>query len=78
MNVYVLTNEGKQQIFDLWELLPKSDDIKSWKTLEYNKVQEFETMFKRLKSVNMKVNLLVELLITNADKPFLKLYDTVF
>ena len=46
----ILTN------WQFWQLLPESEDIRKWKTLEYNKVQEFESMFKRLKSVNMKVN----------------------
>ena len=30
LNVYVLTSEEDQHLFELWEQLPRSDDFESW------------------------------------------------
>lgn len=46
--------------------------------MESSKVNDFENRFKGLKNSDNKVKMVVELLITNTGKPFLKLYDTVF
>ena len=78
LNVYVLTNEADQNLFDLWGVLPRSDDTEGWANLDNAKKTEFENKLKTLQSPNAKVKLVVELLLTNAGKPFLKLYDTVF
>ena len=78
LNVYILTNEADQNIFDLWGVLPKADDSQSWANLDSGKLTEFEGKLKTLNSPTAKVKLVVELLMTNAGKPFLKLYDTVF
>lgn len=78
LNVYVLTNESDQNLFDLWNILPRSHETESWETLDYNKMSDFENKFKSLKNPENKVKLVVELLVTNTGKPFLKLYDTIF
>merc|ERR1712226_205340 len=78
LNVYVLTNENDQNLFDLWNILPRSGDQEGWENLENSKVNDFENRFKGLKNSDNKVKMVVELLITNTGKPFLKLYDTVF
>jgi hypothetical protein len=78
LNVYVLTNESDQNLFDLWNMLPRSNDAEGWEALEDSKVSDFEGKFKALKNYENKVKFVVELLITNTGKPFLKLYDTIF
>jgi len=78
LNVYCLTNEGDQNLFDLWNMLPRSDDCEGWESLDNSKVRDFENKFKGLKNPDSKCKFVVELLITNSGKPFLKLYDTVF
>jgi len=75
LNVYVLTNEGDQNLFDLWNTVPGEGDC--WKGLSKSDVNDWETRFKGLKNGD-KTKFVVELLITNTGKPFLKLYDTVF
>lgn len=78
LNTYVLTNEGDQHLFDLWELLPGPDDHSGWETLSKQNVKAFEKKFKGLKNLENKVKMVVELLITNGGRPFFKLYDTIF
>lgn len=78
LNVYVLTNEGDQNLFDLWNVVPAEADAEGWKGLSKGDTTEWETRFKGLKNSDNKGKFVVELLITNTGKPFLKLYDTVF
>ena len=78
LNTYVLTNEGDQHLFDLWDMLPSPDDTGSWENLKKSEVSNFEKKFKGLKDMNNKVKLVVELLITNGGRPLFKLYDTIF
>ena len=78
MNTYVLTNEGDQHLFDLWETLPKPTDVSEWENLTQADKAAFEAKFKGLKKLGNKVKLVVELLITNGGRPFFKLYDTIF
>jgi len=78
LNVYCLTNEADQNLFDLWNILPRAHDGESWENLEGSKTNDFETKFKNLKNHENRVKFVVELLITNNGKPFLKLYDTIF
>jgi hypothetical protein len=65
-------------LFDLWNILPRAHDGESWESLEGSKTNDFETKFKNLKNHENRVKFVVELLITNNGKPFLKLYDTIF
>ena len=78
LNVYVLTNEGDQHLFDLWELLPRSDDFEAWQTLPKASITQFEKKFEGLKKAEVSVKMVVQLLITDKGRPFFKLYDTVF
>eukprot|EP00178_Gracilaria_changii_P001085 TRINITY_DN11560_c0_g1_i1.p1 TRINITY_DN11560_c0_g1~~TRINITY_DN11560_c0_g1_i1.p1 ORF type:complete len:524 (+),score=121.67 TRINITY_DN11560_c0_g1_i1:195-1574(+) len=78
LNTYVLTNEGDQNLFDLWNILPSPNQTAAWENLGPAEINQFEGKFKNLKNLENKVKLVVELLITNTGKPFFKLYDTVF
>lgn len=78
LNTYVLTNEGDQNLFDLWEMLPKPEEASEWENLTKSEITVFENKFKGLKKLGNKVKLVVELLITNGGRPFFKLYDTIF
>lgn len=78
LNVYVLTNEVEQNLFDLWDILPSSNDVEGWRKSTKADQAKFEKKFNHLKDVNTKVKLVVELLITNNGRPFFKLYDTIF
>lgn len=78
LNAYVLTNEGDQHLFDLWNTLPAPDQTAKWENLSKKEVSGFEKKFKGLKNLENKVNIVVELLITGQGRPFFKLYDTIF
>jgi hypothetical protein len=78
LNAYVLTNEGDQHLFDLWDILPSPGQTAEWDSLTDADVGRFEGKFKSLKNLENRVKLVVELLITNTGKPFFKLYDTIF
>lgn len=78
LQVYVLTNEGGEHIFDLWELLPKAEDHQAWKNLPKDSVKNFEKKIEGLKKTEVPIKMVIQLLITEKGKPFFKLYDTVF
>ena len=78
LNVYILTNEGDQHIFDTWELLPNQGETEKWKTLDKSKFVEFEKRMQEVTSTGAGAKLVVELLITTSGKAFFKLYETIF
>ena len=78
LNVYVLTNEGDQHIFDLWEQLPRADDFEAWQNISKATVNAFEKRMESLKKVDIPFKMVIQLLITEKGKPFFKLYDTIF
>lgn len=78
LNVYVLNNETDQTLFDLWNMLPGTEEVSEWENLKKDEIRKFEDKFQSLKNVENKVKLVVELLVTNTGRPFFKLYDTVF
>lgn len=77
-NVYVLTNEEDQHLFDLWEQLPRADDYEAWQMVQKSNITAFEKRMESLKKVEHPFKLVVQLLITEKGKPFFKLYDTIF
>lgn len=78
INVYALTGEFESRLFDCWKLLPAHDDISAWKNLKPNVYKEFENRLNALKNPENRVKLVVEMMITKTNKPFLKLIDTIF
>jgi len=78
LNVYVLTNEGDQHLFDLWETLPRSEDYEEWQKLDKPSMNAFEKKMEGLKNTELPIKMVVQLLITDKGKPFFKLYDTIF
>lgn len=78
LNVYILTNEEDQHLFDLWELLPGPTEITKWKKLSKSDMDKFEKRLEDLTNPEVEVKMVVELLITASGKAFFKLYDTIF
>lgn len=78
LNVYVLTGEYESRLFDPWRLLPAHDDISGWKAVKQATLAEFEKRLNALKNPEHRVKLVVELMITKSNKPFLRLVDTIF
>ena len=78
LNTYILTNEGNQNLFSLWDILPEPHEISEWENLGKSDIKKFEEKILSLKDVENKVNIVVELLVTNNGRPFFKLYDTIF
>ena len=78
LQVYVLTNEGDQHLFDNWGLLPGPQDVEEWGKLSKAKISAFEKKFAALRTDNKEGWFVVELMITASGKPFFKLYDTIF
>lgn len=78
LNVYILTNEEDQHLFDVWEILPKPSEVAKWKALTKNAMESFHERLVALTEPEVEVKMVVELLITASGKAFFKLYDTVF
>lgn len=78
LNVYILTNEEDQHLFDIWELLPSPNEASKWKSLSKSDTEKFEKRLHSLTAPEVEVRMVVELLITASGKAFFKLYDTVF
>ena len=78
LNVYILTNEEDQHLFDLWDILPSPKDTAQWKSLGKTDIQKFEQRLQALTNPEIEIKMVVELLITASGKAFFKLYDTVF
>lgn len=78
LQVYVLTNEGGEHLFDLWELLPRAEDYDAWQNVPKESIKNFEKKMDNLKKVEVPIKMVIQLLITEKGKPFFKLYDTVF
>lgn len=78
LNIYILTNEEDQHLFDLWEILPPQSDTKRWKSVKQESFNDFEEKLHGLTTQDLEVKMVVELLITQSGKAFFKLYDTIF
>ncbi len=78
LNVYVLTSEGDQHLFDLWGMLPTPSETEKWKKISASTSKEFEKRFKDLAAEDTEIRVVVELHITNTQKAFFKMYDTIF
>lgn len=78
LNVYVLTGEYESRLFDCWKMLPNNDDISGWKGLKQNTYNEFEKRLNALKNPENRVKMVVEMMVTKSNKPFLRLVDTIF
>lgn len=78
LNVYILTNEEDQHLFDLWDILPSPHEVAKWQSLTKSEMDKFEKRLHSLTAPEVEVRMVVELLITASGKAFFKLYDTVF
>ena len=78
LQVYVLTNEGGEHLFDLWEQLPRAEDYEAWQNVPKTNIAQFEKKMEGLKKIEVPFKMVIQLLITEKGKPFFKLYDTVF
>lgn len=72
--VYVVVGKSNN-LFDLWELIPKPDDYEGF--LNWNTVKEFNKKMEAFTASNQKMELLVELKTTVDNKPFLSLVETI-
>ena len=79
-NLYLLTNDGEQNTFDLWGVMPRSKIAKTFKkTLnEDGNSEKFKEKLELMTSSNSKASFVVELMQSNSGKPYLKVFDTVF
>lgn len=78
LNVYILTNEDDQHLFDLWEILPKPNEASKWKAISKPTLENFHDKLASLTEPEVEIKMVVELLITASGKAFFKLYDTIF
>lgn len=78
LNVYILTNEEDQRLFDAWRMLPSPVELDLWKNISKTDIEKFEKKFQELTNPENHVKMVVELLITGSGKAFFKLFDTVF
>lgn len=48
LSVYLTTNDGEQNVFANWEILPEGNNTKKWSLLKPKELKNFE---KKLKSI---------------------------
>jgi len=80
LNLYVLTNDGEQNTFDLWNTLPKGKGESNFyeKFCMENRDDKFENALGVMMERDVKANFVVELMASKSGKAFLKIYDTIF
>lgn len=78
LNLYILTTDAEQRLFDLWGLLPQSNSISAWKKVAPETLAEFSSKLVGLKDPDNRFKAVVELMTTKNGKAFFKLCDTVF
>jgi len=78
LNVYILTNEEDQRLFDAWRMLPSPAELELWEKISKTDIEKFEKKFQELTNPENQVKMVVELLITGSGKAFFKLFDTIF
>lgn len=78
VSVYLTTNDGEQNIFTNWELLPEGNNTKSWANIKQKELKTFEKKLKSLADPKHTVKFIVQLVKTKNGEPFWKLVDTVF
>ena len=78
LNLYILTTDAEQRLFDLWGLLPASNALSQWKKVSHDTLSDFSAKLVALKDPDNKFKAVVELMTTKNGKAFYKLCDTVF
>jgi hypothetical protein len=78
LNLYILTTDAEQKLFDLWDLLPASNSHKEWKNVSHDTLTNFSAKLVSLKDPENRFKAVVELMTTKNGKAFYKLCDTVF
>ena len=78
LQVYILSNEFEHFIFDSWEILPPHNDIQAWNTIKSAKIDQFIQRLEQVEKRRMKVNVVVQLMLTKSNHFFFKVVDTVF
>merc|ERR1712032_226285 len=74
----VESSDKNLNVYVLWDIVPTSHDVDGWKKMSKGDQAKFEKKFKGLQSIQSKVRVVVELLVTKQGRPFFKLYDTIF
>ena len=59
LNIYVTTEQGDQHLFETWEMVPSSDNMKEWNKLKKKDFNSFENKLKALSNPKNIVNLAV-------------------
>jgi hypothetical protein len=78
LNLYILTTDAEQKLFDLWGLLPASNSHREWKNVSLDTLTNFSAKLVSLKDPENRFKAVVELMTTKNGKAFYKLCDTVF
>ena len=78
LNLYILTTDAEQRLFDLWNLLPASNSLSQWKSVSHETLSDFSARLVALKDPENRFKAVVELMTTKNGKAFYKLCDTVF
>lgn len=78
MSVYLTTNDGEQNIFCNWEILPEGNNTKAWANVKAKDLKTFEKKLKALANPKHSVQFVLQLVKTKGGEAFFKLVDTVF
>lgn len=78
VSIYLTTNDGEQNVFTNWEILPEGHNIKNWANIKQKELKLFEKKLKSLSNPKHTVKFIVQLVKTKNGEPFWKLVDTIF
>lgn len=80
LNLYILTNDGQQNLFSLWDIVPSLDEAGTFydRFKVGKKIPEFEDKMENITNQHAKASFVIELMSSKSGKAFCKIYDTIF
>lgn len=78
LTAYLTTSADNYYVFDAWKLLPPTKDNVAWDAIKPAQLTAFSNKLSEMTKKNCRVRLVLQLLMTRAGKPFLKIIDTLF
>ena len=78
LEFHIITNEENYYMFDAWKILPQTKDVNGWNEIKPAKYTQFTDKLKQLSDKQIKTKFVLQLLMTESRKPFLKVIDTMF
>lgn len=78
LDFHIITSEENYYIFDAWKILPQTKDNAGWNEIKQGKLKEFSEKLDEIADKGLKVKFVLQLLMTESNRPFFKVIDTMF